>query len=231
MKRPLRKTYDFLMRKLALFEKKGRPISKNKSVCLIYLRWGCFAERDDKLALIQAVKEWRKGRVGGKRTLLERKVRGFMNSTKKEMNMERGREVSREGARAFARKQVETQTGAHNPELAQARSERARRNLEILRADGRSGAPKVWVVTDPNGVEFITVSLNRFCRYMGFNERELNRTAHNGYKKRHKGYRCKLYNPEFDKGLPILVFYPGEDRPPEQVGSLEDIPAARGKFT
>ena len=184
MNRPILLTYYFVRDKLA-----GTNPSIRKRFCLAYLRWAAECRPAFKEDVVELAKEWRKveKRVGDKRTKIEKVARKFFRQiTRKKNNA-----ASREAASEFASEQVKNKTGVHAPEFAE-------RRLELLKACSRNkGKGFWWVITAPDGTEFVVRSMANWAKENGIDKRNLHKTA---VKPNYtaKGYRCRKFNPDVD---------------------------------
>ncbi len=71
-------------------------LSYRKQVCLQFLKWGMTATREDKDLFIEMGLEWRKKErgYGGKRTLLERKLRKLLRPWRRRKALTNSRKAS-----------------------------------------------------------------------------------------------------------------------------------------
>jgi group I intron endonuclease len=78
-------------------------------------------------------------------------------------------------------------------------------NINKKRRGDKSTLSKKFVVTEPNGTEFIVIGLNDFCNR--YENQKLNRgnlsNCAAGRHKQCKGYKCRYYNPDLDFNLPL----------------------------
>ena len=172
--------------------------SLRKQVCLLYIQWIVFPEKENRRVLIEKVKEWRKsepGRVGGKRSILEVLARKFFAAERRERGIDKAREACREtGRRAF-----ENKTGIHAPGMRERLQdpEIIKKNRErIILAKSQH-----WWVFTPSGEILEVHNLREFCRQNNLDSSHLCRTAkHPG--KTHKKFRARKRNIDLEGYTP-----------------------------
>jgi hypothetical protein len=174
--------------------------SLRKQVCLLYIQWLCFPEKENRSELIEKVKAWRKidGRIGGERSVLEKLVRRFFAKDKKERRSPQQKKSSlKTGKNALKNK-----TGIHSPEmvsLVQTPEVRAKGHETQRRIRGDH-----WFVFCPNGDVLEIHNLKRFCRENNLDASHLTRTAkysgkiHKGYRARKRCVDLEGYTPGFE---------------------------------
>jgi hypothetical protein len=171
-------------------------------MCLSYLKWRYTKKFEDKKQMVELAKEFRKqeGRQGKlHRTIIEKRIRKFFREVKK-MN---GLEASRVAAKDYAKGQRDRGEGIHSPEELELKKQRWKEVRAKQSASGNEPNAMVWVVTDPDGKEFLVKSLSRFCRDMGFNNKGLHATANRPWEKEtYEGYKARHYDPLLDVGIP-----------------------------
>jgi hypothetical protein len=165
---------------------------------MAYLEWKTRHIEKYRREWVDLTVEFRKieGRIGSKRTKLEKLSRGHFRSRRQL----KGNEASREAARAFAQKQYEEGTGIHSPENVALNRERATANRKKQTEENRSPNTKEWVITCKEGGEFRIRNLTAFCREHNINYRNLHFTAVSNWWA--KGYRARKYDPLTDSGVP-----------------------------
>jgi len=173
-------------------------LSIRKQFCLAYIRWKGRGLEGLKRAWVDLSVEFRKreGKIGLNRTKLERLARQHF----RQRRQLKGNEASREGARAFALKQLAEGTGIHSPERKALRSQTAKENVRRQVAENRSPGTKEWVITCKEGGEFRIRNLTAFCREHNINYRNLHFTAVSNWWA--KGFRARKYDPLTDSGIP-----------------------------
>ena len=194
MKRPFEATFFKLKEALGDVSQ----LSIRKQMCFKYIEWKTRHIEKYKREWVDLTVEFRKieGRIGSKRTKLEKLARGHF----RQRRQLKGNEASREAARAFAQKQYEEGTGIHSPENVALNRERAAANRKKQTAENRSPNTKDWVITCKEGGEYIIRNLRAFCREHDINYRNLHFTAVSNWWA--KGYRARKYDPLTDSGVP-----------------------------
>jgi hypothetical protein len=202
MKRPFEMTFFKLKDALGDVSK----LSIRKQMCFKYIEWKARGLDKYKREWVDLTVEFRKieGRIGSKRTKLEKLARGHF----RQRRQLKGNEASREGARAFALKQLAEGTGIHSPEMKARRSETAKENMRRQTAENRNSNTKEWVITCKEGGEFRIRNLTAFCREHNINYRNLHFTAVSNWWA--KGYRARKYDPLTDSGVPTREEYEKE---------------------
>ena len=172
--------------KLRDYSLAGNPMSPRKNICLLFLRWAQSGKVEDKDNFLKALKEWRKieGRIGGHRTLLERKGRRIARQ-----NWNRERHAStRKAAREWGLKAKELKIGILSPEWQERNSEFAIKGAQMRKEQGLPhNNCKKWVVHSPEGEVFYLLGLAAFCREKGLDRRTLYATRWKEGKT-HKGW-------------------------------------------
>jgi hypothetical protein len=173
-------------------------------MCFKYIEWKARGIEKYKRDWVDLTVEFRKieGRIGSKRTKLEKLSRGHFKSRRQL----KGNEASREAARAFAQKQYEEGTGIHSPEMKARRSETARENVRRQTAENRNPNTKDWVITCKDGGEYVIRNLRAFCREHDINYRNLHFTAVQPQRWA-KGFRARKYDSLTDSGIPTREEY------------------------
>jgi hypothetical protein len=202
MKRPFEMTFFKLRDALGDVSQ----LSIRKQMCFKYIEWKARGLDKYKREWVDLTVEFRKveGRIGSKRTKLEKLARGHF----RQRRQLKGNEASREGARAFALKQLAEGTGIHSPEMKARRSETAKENIKRQTAENRNSNTKDWVITCKEGGEFRIRNLTAFCREHNINYRNLHFTAVSNWWA--KGYRARKYDPLTDSGVPTREEYEKE---------------------
>jgi len=191
MRKPISEPY----RRLRNWKEAGNTLSVRKTVCYLFLRWAYSGKVDDRDQFIQAMRDWRKEekRVGGHRTLLERKGRVLAKKNfKRESNAN-----SRKAAKEWGDRAAKEGIGMLSPEWQARKGEIAR---ERERRRKELGLPskfaKHWIVHSPTGEVYYERGLVRICEEHGLDRRHLNATKR-GNGKTHKGWWVELDNREF----------------------------------
>jgi hypothetical protein len=194
MRRPIEHTFLILQKRFP----DRSVLSIRKQACMAYLEWKTRHIEKYKREWVDLTVEFRKieGRIGSKRTKLEKLSRGHFRSRRQL----KGNEASREAARAFAQKQYEEGTGIHSPENVALNRERAAANRKKQIEENRSPNTKDWVITCKEGGEYIIRNLRAFCREHDINYRNLHFTAVSNWWA--KGFRARKYDPLTDSGIP-----------------------------
>jgi hypothetical protein len=202
MKRPFEMTFFKLRDALGDVSQ----LSIRKQMCFKYIEWKARGLDKYKREWVDLTVEFRKveGRIGSKRTKLEKLARGHF----RQRRQLKGNEASREGARAFALKQLAEGTGIHSPEMKARRSETAKENMKRQTAENRNSNTKEWVITCKEGGEFRIRNLTAFCREHNINYRNLHFTAVSNWWA--KGYRARKYDPLTDSEVPTREEYEKE---------------------
>ena len=164
-------------------------------VCLQYLKWGVYAEKEDKDKFIEMALEWRKieKRRGGVRSLIERRMRKLLRKWRKKKALAPTRAALSE----FSKKTMEEGTGVWSEEYKKRHSEVAREIMRKRLAAGRSPSAKEWIVTEPDGTEVRIWNLHQYALSKGLDRGNLSQTARKN-RGPHKGYRARLANNEWE---------------------------------
>lgn len=172
-------------------------VSIRKRFCLAWLKWRLYRTEADKAEMVEIAKEFRvaEGRVGGHRTLIEKRVRRFFWERSKHKRLS----PSREAARAFAQGQFERGEGIHSPEQVALRAERSRASRKKQLANGNPAA-KDWIITDPEGNVFRIRSLTAWAKKNNMNLRNLHRSV--VYNKKAQGHTARHYDEDLDAHIP-----------------------------
>jgi hypothetical protein len=183
---------------LTLVERLGNPeaLSYRKQVCLQFLKWGVYAEDEDRDKFIEMALAWRKieNRRGGKRTIVEKRMRKLLRKWRMRKAMAPAwKAVSNHFQRLRREKR-----GVFDPEYKKTR-EREVNRANILRQieRGRHPSAKQWVVTEPDGTEVIIWNLQKYATEHGLCRANLSKTART-LRGTHKGYRARLVNNEWE---------------------------------
>jgi hypothetical protein len=191
-------TYWFLLERFP--EEIWEDLSYRKQVCLSYLRWLVHPENKEyKDTLIKKVKEWRKkepNRFGSKRSRLETICRKLFRKHAKDKTQEKCKEAKSTGPR----KQIESGTGGHSPELVKKRStsEWGKHMRSLVK---HHSSTCHWVVYSPTEEVFEVFGLSEFCKERGLNLAHLSQTA-KVPGKLHKGWRARKRNIEIEGFTP-----------------------------
>lgn len=197
MIRPLTGTYNLLLKRLAPVETQ----SLRKRLCLAYLAWRLYKKRENQYALTDLAKEFRKmpGRRGSSRTLVEKEARKHFRAVQKH----RGLEASRQAARECAKGQRDRGEGIHSPEELELKKKRWAEVRKKQSETGNEPHAKVWVITDPNGVEFRIKNLSRWCRKVGISGSVMKGNALESWARESCfGYRARHYDESLDSHVP-----------------------------
>ena len=189
MKYPLIHPY----RKFQLLLEKESELPLHKQFCFAFIQWGYTAKDEDKVKFVELAKEFRKGRIGQHRTLLERKARKLYRNVKKHLN----REASRQGARRWGYKTLEEGIGVHSPEFRERVKENTKKGRETQAATMGSARAKKWIVYSPDGEIFHIVNLLRFCREHGLTRTAMWSTSKIPGKT-YRGWHCVQVNEEWE---------------------------------
>lgn len=194
MRRPIEHTFLILQKRFP----DRSVLSIRKQACMAYLEWKTRHIDKYKREWVDLTVQFRKveGRIGSKRTKLEKLARGHF----RQRRQLKGNEASREGARAFALKQLAEGTGIHSPEMKARRSQTAKENVRRQTEENRNSNTKDWVITCKEGGEYIIRNLRAFCREHDINYRNLHFTAVSNWWA--KGFRARKYDPLTDSGVP-----------------------------
>jgi hypothetical protein len=194
MKRPFEMTFFKLKNALGDVSE----LSIRKQMCFKYIEWKARGLEKYKREWIDLTVEFRKieGRIGSKRTKLEKLARGHF----RQRRQLKGNEASREGARAFAQRQYEEGIGIHSPEMKARRSETAKENMRRQTAENRNSNTKDWVITCKEGGEYVIRNLRAFCREHDINYRNLHFTAVSNWWA--KGFRARKFDSLTDSHIP-----------------------------
>lgn len=171
-------------------------LSLNKQVCVIFLRWGIFANDEDRVLFIETALRWRKerNRIGGKRTLLERKMRKLLKAWRRHKAFAGQREAVRKVFQQFRKEKRGVFSEEYRKErMWQQNKENMRRQLEA----GRHPGAKEWIVYEPDGNVVRVWSLQKYCEERGLSRTALRSTAKIPGKI-YKGYRCEYANELFE---------------------------------
>lgn len=173
-------------------------VSLRKQMCLAYLEWRTRHTDELKLAWVELTIEFRKveGRVGMKRTKLEKLARRHFTQRRRKIKNSR----SREAATEFARKQFEEGTGIHTPERVAQRAEIAREWIRKRNEENNHPGVRDWIITQKDGPVFRIRNLRKFCRDHEINYRNLHFTAVSNWWA--KGYRARKFDPLTDENIP-----------------------------
>jgi hypothetical protein len=171
-------------------------LSWRKRVCIQYLKWGIYAEDEDRVRFIELALEWRKvdKRVGGKRTLLERKMRKLLKQWRLHKAFAGQREAVRKVFQQFRREKRGVFSEEYRKErMWEQNKENMRRQLEA----GRHPKSKEWIVYEPDGNVIRVWSLQKYAQERGLSRTALRMTARIPGKM-YRGYRCELANELFE---------------------------------
>ena len=181
-------------------------LSIRKQMCFKYIEWRARGLESLKREWVDLAVQFRKieGRVGSsKRTKLEKLARQHFRQRRQLV----GNERSKEGARAFALKQMAEGTGIHAPERVAMRSQIAKEARKKRTAEGREPSALEWVITCQEGGEYRIRNLRAFCREYDINYRNLHFTAVSNWWA--KGFRARKYDPLTDAHIPTREEYEG----------------------
>lgn len=198
--RPIVESYYHLCSKYP--RERWEEFSYRKQVCLRYIEWLVYpADKGLRGELIDKVKEWRKeegGRLGGKRSILEKLARRFFKTRRREKVSEKNRKRRIE----IGEETLKNELGIFRPDLREKwkTSENARR---LRSFQEKAGCALYWTVYSPDGQVFHIHSLRRFCRENNLDDSHLGKTSlYPG--KYHKGWRAVKRNPDVEKVLDEL---------------------------
>ena len=183
---------------LTLVGRLGEPtaLSWRKQVCLQFLKWGVYAEDEDRDKFIEMALEWRKieNRRGGSRTIVEKRMRKLLKKWRKHKALAPSRKAVSENFQ----KQKREQTGVFDPEYRRERQREVNR-ANILRQIemGRHPAAREWIVTEPDGTEVRIWNLQEYATKHGLCRATLSKTSRTSCGN-HKGYRARLVNNEWE---------------------------------
>ena len=166
MRRHLKATHRILLERLG-GEENIPNLSHRKQLCLSYLLWGVTGKKAHKEIALELLLEWRKvdDRVGGPRSLVERRLRRLIQARRKRKKLA----PSREGLSEFTKKQMEEKKGIHDPKLRE-----AQRNSDYHRETvSKRDFGLEWVLTDPYGDEIRVKNLRKYCREHNLNDKHI----------------------------------------------------------
>jgi len=166
MRRHLKATYRILLERLG-GEVNIPNLSHRKQLCLSYLLWGTTGKKAHKETTLELLLEWRKvdDRVGGPRSLVERRLRRLIQTRRKRKNLA----PSREALSEFTKKQMEEKKGIHDPELRKAQRKSDYHRETALKRDYGID----WVLTNPQGEEIRVKNLREYCREHNLNDKHI----------------------------------------------------------
>jgi hypothetical protein len=168
----------------------------HKQVCIQFLRWGMTAEEKDKEEFITLGLAWRKEdrRVGGKRTLLERKLRKLLRTWRRRRAFAPSRKASSENMKKFQREK----RGVYSPEYRKERMrEQNRANMMKQLAAGRHPSALEWIVTEPDGTVVRIWNLQKYAIERNLIRKSLSMTSRYPGRK-HRGYSCVRANDAWE---------------------------------
>lgn len=189
MKYPLIHPY----RKFEALLSKGEELSLRKRFCWAFIRWGFTSDMEAKIEFVQLAKEFRKGRIGEHRTLLERKARKLYRSVRNYLN----HESTRQKAREWGYKSKAEGIGVHAPEYKAKLAEHNKRIRQILTETIGSSSSKYWIVHSPEGEVFHIRNLRAFCREHGLTRSPMHYTSRKPGKT-FRGWRCIKVDEEWN---------------------------------
>lgn len=189
MKYPLIHPY----RKFEALLSKGEELSLRKRFCWAFIRWGFTSDIEAKLEFVQLAKEFRKGRVGQHRTLLERKARKLYRNVRKHLN----REASRQAAREWGLKSKDEGIGVHAPEFKEKMIKNNKKIRQIQTEKIGSPTSKFWIVYSPDGTVYHIRDLRKFCREHGLTRTPMHYTSRKPGKT-FRGWRCIQVDEEWN---------------------------------
>lgn len=174
-------------------------LSLRKRMCLAYLEFKTRRSRTYRMAWVYLAVDFRKaeGRLGMKRTKLEKLARKNFRFRRKQIKFA----PSRQAAREFALGQVERGEGIHTPDIGEPARQAMLKKWQEWKAIGYSPVAKDWVITAKDGTEFRVRSLASWCRENGVHRRNLHATAA-GKRNWAAGYRCRKYDEVLDAHVP-----------------------------
>jgi len=194
----------------------GREISLRKQMCMAYLKWKYYRTQDLKVAMCELAKEFRKGRQGGKRTIIERRIRRHFKGARVHQNTE----SRRDAARAFNEKLREEKRGVFSEESLSKRSQVWKDIHKRFKAENDSPRMKTYVVTKPDGTKVAVHGLLRFTEEHGLSRGRLHVSARSPWKRKgDKGYSARYWDPETDQDIP---WHPGCELPERRRRKLEE---------
>lgn len=171
-------------------------VSLRKKLCLLYVRWGAFADKKAKLEFVELSKVWRKeeNKYGMKRTKLERIARRLYQWARKQKSINLHRQQKSEAGKAAKA----SKRGIHvkdNGELEKKRREGEKKFREEHRAT-RKRMGKSWIVVSPEGEVQHIHNLQQFCDENGLCQRHMSCTARIPGA-HHKGWRAQHWDPDW----------------------------------
>lgn len=199
--RPVVDTFAYLRHKYP--ENTWDQRTLRKQVCLQYVKWMVYPTKENKHLLIEKVKEWRKGeegRVGGRRSILEKLSRKFF----KECKIEKNNEEAKESQGPSARRQLEQGTGRHTPELRALYGTTEYGKWMRSQWKNKMGPARHWWVFSPDGQVFEVYNLAEFGRQRGLDGSRIGRTARNpgwtykGWRARERNTATEGFTPGFE---------------------------------
>ena len=181
---------------------KWEEYSYRKQVCLRYIEW-MVNPRNKELRgeLVDKVKEWRKhekGRVGGKRSILEKLARRFFRQRKREKQLKEGVRIKHENINS----QMERKVGIYSDEFLALR--KTSDWAKWVRSFGKKKKGLFWTVYSPTGEVYHVQGLKEICEEFGLGGSHLGNTS-NYPGKFHKGWRAVKRNPDVEKALEDLT--------------------------
>ena len=171
-------------------------LSLNKQVCIQFMKWGVYAEDEDRVALIELAIRWRKEdkRVGGKRTLLEAKIRKLFKQWRLHKAFAGQRQAVSKVFQQFRREKRGVFSEEYRKErMHEQNKENMRRQLEM----GRHPKSKEWIVYEPDGNVVRVWSLQKYAQERGLSRHCLMLTARTPGRL-YKGYRVEYANQLFE---------------------------------
>jgi hypothetical protein len=171
-------------------------LSLNKQVCIQFMKWGMTATREDKDLFIEMGLEWRKKdrKYGGKRTLLERKLRKLLRPWRRRKALTNSRKASS----LVMKKLQKEKRGVYSPDYRKEKMrEQNRANMMKQLAAGRHPSALEWIVTEPDGTVVRIWNLQQYAK-----ERNLSRTCLSLTARMpgriYKGYKCVRANDAWE---------------------------------
>lgn len=171
-------------------------LSLNKQVCIIFLRWGVFAKDKDRVLFIETALRWRKekNKIGGNRTLLERKMRKLLKAWRRHKAFAGQRKAVGKVFQQFRREKRGVFSEEYRRErMREQNKENMRRQLEA----GMHPGAKLWDVYEPDGNVVRVRSLRKYCIENGLQMNSIYATAFFPGKS-YKGYRCERVDDLFE---------------------------------
>lgn len=171
-------------------------VSLRKKLCLLYVKWGAFADKEAKFEFVELSKVWRteENKIGMPRTKLERIARKLYQWARKRKSVEKHIDLKKEASA----KAVQSKKGIHSEDKEKARELKRKGGLEARRRqrEGQTECGGYWIVISPEGKVFHIRNLRKFCREWNLDNRHLGTTARRP-NIHHKGWRAQKWDPDW----------------------------------